>query len=144
MAEATLYERLGGYNAIAACSDDLTERLYDNSTLNANPAIAEFHHKENREGFKYILTNWVVQYTGGPKTYMGKPLGDAHKHLNITEREFDIVMTECRTTLYKFNVPERELEELMSCLESYRAEVIKGMEHHKGHPFEDPNAARAA
>ena len=24
----TLYERLGGYNAIAATADDLTERLY--------------------------------------------------------------------------------------------------------------------
>lgn len=131
--QQTLYERLGGYNAIAACSDDLTERLYDNATLNANPAIAEFHHKENRAGFKYILTNWVVQYTGGPKSYHGKPLGEAHSHLNITEREFDIVMNECRTTFYKFNVPEPELEELMGILESYRAEIIKGMDH-RGHP----------
>ena len=134
MDERTLYDRLGGYNAIAMCSDDLTERLYDNATLNANPAIAEFHHKNDREGFKYILTNWVVQYTGGPKTYHGRPLGEAHKHLGITEREFDIVMNECRTTFYKFNVPHAELEDLMGMLESYRAEVIKGMDHAHGHP----------
>lgn len=135
-AQPSLYERLGGYNAIAATADDLTERLYDNATLNANPAIKAFHDKQDRAGFKYILTNWVVQYTGGPRTYHGRPLGEAHAHLGITEREFDIVMTECRTTFYKFNVPERELEELMGMLESYRAEVIKGMDHHKGHPLE--------
>lgn len=135
-AQPSLYERLGGYNAIAATADDLTERLYDNATLNANPAIKAFHDKQDRAGFKYILTNWVVQYSGGPKTYHGRPLGEAHAHLNITEREFDIVMTECRTTFYKFNVPERELEELMGMLESYRAEVIKGMSHHQGHPLE--------
>ena len=140
MTEATLYERLGGYNAIAATADDLTERLYENATLNANPAIKTFHDKNDRAGFKYILTNWVVQYAGGPKTYHGRPLGEAHAHLGITEREFDIVMTECRTTFYKFNVPEKELEELMGMLESYRAEVIKGMDHHAGHPLEATHA----
>ena len=138
--QTTLYERLGGYNAIAATADDLTERLYDNATLNSNPAIKAFHDKQDRAGFKYILTNWVVQYSGGPKTYHGRPMGEAHSHLGITEREFDIVMNECRTTFYKFNVPEKELEELMGMLESYRAEVIKGMSHHGGHPLERAHA----
>ena len=132
MAEAqSLYERLGGYIPIAATADDLTDRLYVNETLNSNPAIKAFHDKHEKAGFKYILTNWVVQATGGPQVYQGKPMGDAHSHLGITEREFDIVMTECRTTFYKFNVPERELEDLMALLWSYKDEVIKGMSHAK-------------
>lgn len=125
MLDATLYERLGGYNAIAATADDLTERLYDNATLNANPAIKAFHDRENREGFKFILSAWVAEFTGGPKTYFGRPMDEAHAHLDITNREFDIVMNECRTTFYKFNVPERELEEIMALLESYRGRVVK-------------------
>lgn len=122
----SLYERLGGYAAIAACSDDLTERLYVNSTLNANPAIGEFHAKGQKEGFKTILSTWVMEATGGPKAYFGRPMDEAHAHLKVTEREFDIVMNECRTTLYKFNVPERELEELMGILESYRSKIVTG------------------
>lgn len=124
MDEHTLYERLGGYKAIAATADDLTERLYVNATLNANPAIGDFHAKCEKEGFKYILTSWVVEKTGGPKAYIGRDMGEAHAHLSITKREFDIVMTECRTTFYKFNVPEKELEEVMALLESYRDKII--------------------
>lgn len=124
MPEGTLYERLGGYNAIAAAADDLTDRLYVNATLNANPAIGEFHAKHQKEGFKYMLTAWVVQNTGGPEAYPGRTMADAHAHLGITKREFDIVMTECRTTFYKFNVPEPELEEMMGILESYRDKII--------------------
>ena len=122
---ASLYERLGGYNAIAATADDLTDRLYVNATLNANPAIGAFHDKHEKAGFKYMLTAWVVANTGGPKqVYAGRAMDEAHAKLSITKREFDIVMTECRTTFYKFNVPERELEELMALLESYRDKVI--------------------
>lgn len=123
-AGGTLYERLGGYAAIAATADDLTERLYVNATLNANPAINDFHNKQEKEGFKFILSAWVTQFTGGPSAYFGRPMEEAHAHLAITQREFDIVMTECRTTFYKFNVPERELEELMGLLESYRDKIV--------------------
>ena len=123
--EKTLYDRLGGYAAIAATADDLTERLYVNATLNANPAIDAFHAKHEKAGFKYMLTAWVVANTGGPKqVYSGRAMDEAHAKLAITKREFDIVMTECRTTFYKFNVPERELEELMAILESYRDKII--------------------
>ena len=123
--QASIYDRLGGYNAIAATADDLTERLYVNATLNANPAIGAFHAKHEKAGFKYMLTGWVVANTGGPKqVYSGRAMGDAHANLSITSREFDIVMTECRTTFYKFNVPERELEEVMALLESYRSTIV--------------------
>lgn len=126
MTEKSLYERLGGHTAIAATADDLTERLYVNATLNANPAIKEFHDKNEKEGFKFILSAWVTEFTGGPKAYFGRPMADAHAHLGVTGREFDIVMNECRTTFYKFNVPEAELEELMGLLESYRDKIVTG------------------
>ena len=123
--QATLYDRLGGYNAIAAAADDLTDRLYVNATLNANPAIGAFHAKHEKAGFKYMLTAWVVANTGGPKqAYTGRAMDEAHSKLSVTKREFDIVMTECRTTFYKLGVPERELEELMALLESYRDKII--------------------
>ena len=63
----TLFERLGGYDAIAATADDLTDRLYVNAALNANPAIGNFHNKGDKPGFKYMLTAGVVENTGGPK-----------------------------------------------------------------------------
>lgn len=73
MAEASPYDRLGGYNAFAATADDLTERRYVNATLNANPAIGKFHEKHEKAGFKYMLTAWVVANTGGPRLPSQKP-----------------------------------------------------------------------
>lgn len=122
--EKSLYERLGGFNPIAATVDDLVDRLYVNGALNANPAVKAVHDLGNKPGFKYIVTAWVVEKTGGPKMYPGKPMDKAHAHLGLTNRDFDIVMNECRTTFYKFNVPAKELEEVMAILESHRPQVV--------------------
>lgn len=123
-AEKSLYDRLGGYVPIAATVDDLVDRLYVNGTLNANEVVKHIHEKQGQAGFKFIVTAWVVEKTGGPKVYFGRELDEAHAHLGLTDREFDVVMTECRTTFYKFNVPEKEFDELMALLESYRGQVV--------------------
>ncbi len=122
--EKSLYDRLGGVYPIAATVDNMVDRLYINGTLNANPAVKAVHDRQGQPGFKVLVTAWVVEKTGGPKMYPGLPLDKAHAHLNITDREFDVVMNEAATTFYKFNVPEREFDELMALLESYRPQVV--------------------
>lgn len=129
--EASLYQRLGGTYPIAATVDHLVDKIYENQGLNANPKLAAIHaNKGSKAGFKVMLTNWVVQETGGPKIYQpdtfgrGKSLKDMHPHLNISNREFDIILNECKHTFYAFNVPEREINELMAGLEKYRADVV--------------------
>ena len=122
--EKSLYERLGGTYAISAAVDDLVDRLYVNGTLNANPAVKAVHDRGEKAGFKFRVTAWLIEKAGGPMVYGGLPMDDAHAHLNITDREFDVVGTEVLTTLYKLNVPEREIEDLMALLESYRSQVV--------------------
>ena len=79
-----------------------------------------------------MLTNWVVQETGGPKIYTpdafgrGKSMKDSHPHLAITNREFNIIMVECLHTFYAFNVPDYEIKQLMTDLESYRNVIVTG------------------
>ena len=77
-----------------------------------------------------MLTNWVVQETGGPKIYVpdqfgrGKSMKDSHPHLNISNREFDIIKTLCLATFYQFNVGNHEIDQLMDDLESYRKVIV--------------------
>ncbi len=122
--EKSLFDRLGGVYPIASTVDDLVDRLYVNGTLNANPAVKAVHDKQGQAGFKVMVTAWVVQKAGGPKMYTGLPLDKAHAHLNITDREFDVVLNEAATTFYKFNVPEREFNDLMALLGRYRSQVV--------------------
>lgn len=127
----SLYERLGGTYNIALTVDHLVDLIYDNQGLNANPILAAIHEqKHTKAGFKVMLTNWVVEETGGPAIYMPDPFGrgksmkDSHPHLNISNREFDIIKTLCLATFYHFNVGNQEINELMDALESYRLQIV--------------------
>lgn len=123
-AEQPLFERLGGVYGIAGAVDDLVNRLYVNGTLNANPAIKAVHDQHGQAGFKYLVTAWSIEASGGPKTYQGRPMDQAHAHLSITNREFDIVELEIKTSLAKFNVPAKEFDEFMAIIESNRSKVV--------------------
>jgi hemoglobin len=130
-AEESLYNRLGGTYNIALTVDHLVDLIYENRGLNANPTLAAIHaNKDSKAGFKAMLTNWVVQETGGPKIYQPDPFGrgksmkDSHPHLNISDREFDIIKTLCLATFYHFNVGNHEIDQLMDDLESYRKVIV--------------------
>ncbi|WP_297810536.1 hypothetical protein [uncultured Methylophaga sp.] len=129
--QKSLYERLGGTYNIASTVDHLVDLIYDNKGLNANPILAAIHEQRHtKAGFKVMLTNWVVEETGGPEIYMpdafgrGKSMKDSHPHLNISNREFDIIKTLCLATFYHFNVGNQEINELMDALESYRYQIV--------------------
>ncbi len=129
--EKSLYERLGGTYNIALTVDHLVDLIYENRGLNANPILAAIHEqKDTKAGFKVMLTNWVVQETGGPEIYKPDPFGrgksmkDSHPHLNISNREFDIIKTLCLATFYHFNVGNHEIDQLMDALESYRFQIV--------------------
>jgi hemoglobin len=131
MAEDTLYERLGGTYNIASTVDYLVDMIYINQSLNANPALKAVHDRtQTKAGFKVMLTNWVVQETGGPKLYMrdefgrGKSMKDSHPHLNISNREFDVIKTLALATFYHFNVGNHEIDQLMDDLETYRKVIV--------------------
>ena len=55
--------------------------------LNANPMVARWHASAQRPGFKFLVVQIVCSLTGGPQTYTGRPMDQAHKHLNISEAE---------------------------------------------------------
>jgi hemoglobin len=122
--EASLYDRIGGYKAIAATTDDLVDRIYVNGTLNANPKLKAVHDLQEKSAFKLILATWVMEKTGGPKVYFGRDFKVAHGPLDITNKEFDVILHECKETFYKFNVPDKEMGELMGALETYRDQVV--------------------
>ena len=49
---------------------------------------------------------------------------DSHEHLSITEKEWQIMLDDFKITLDKFNVPEKEQEELFAIVESTKADIV--------------------
>ena len=124
MSETTLYERLGGTYGIAGAVDVLVDRLYDNRSANNNPAVERFHQLQGQPGFKFLVTAWSIEQTGGPKCYPGRDMKESHAHLGVSEREFDLVAHEIAGTLYHVGVPEKEHDEFMEIIERYRSMVV--------------------
>jgi len=124
MGEASLYERLGGIYGIAGAVDVLVDRLYTNASANMNPAVEAFHRQQGHAGFKFLVTAWSVEQTGGPKCYPGRDMSESHAHLNVSEHDFDVVALEIAATLSYLGVPQPEHDEFLALIESYRSMVV--------------------
>src|SRR3712207_4440499 len=119
-----LYDRLGGVYNIATVVDDFIDRIMVDPRLNANPRVDEAHHRVSPAGFKYLVIEMVCWAAGGPQTYSGRPMGDAHRHLMITAEEWDAFMDDLQRTLDKFGVPQAEQAELRAIVESTREAIV--------------------
>ena len=126
MPEMSLYERLGGVNAIAMVVDRFSDEIVANVKLNVNPKLKEWNSKGELEGLKFMRTLWICQAAGGPFKYTGKDMHEAHKDLHITPEEFDEVGVEIARALDHFKVPEREKQELLAAVVAHKSEVASG------------------
>jgi len=123
MPEQSLYERLGGVNAIAMVVDRFSDKIVENPKLNVNPNLKEWNTKGQLEGLKFMRTLWICEAAGGPFKYTGKDMREAHKDLHITPEEFDEVGAEIGLALDHFGVPEREKQELLAAVVAHKQEV---------------------
>jgi hemoglobin len=120
----SLYDRLGGVYNIATVVDDLIDRVMVDARLNANPRVDEAHHRVSPAGFKYFVTEMVCWAAGGPQQYSGRSMGDSHRHLMITEEEWQAFMDDFQQTLSRFEVPQQEQEELKAIVESTKEAIV--------------------
>lgn len=126
MTEKSLYERVGGVNAIAMVVDRFSDEIVKNPKLNVNPALRAWNQTGQLAGLKFMRTLWVSQAAGGPFTYTGKDMGPAHKDLHITAAEFDEVGAEIGRSLDHFKVPEREKQEVLAAIVARKGDVVSG------------------
>ena len=122
--QKSLYERLGGVNAIATVVSDFIDRIMVDPRLNANPRVDEAHHRVPPAGFKYLVTEQLCHAAGGPQRYTGRSMHDAHVHLNITEDEWQAFMEDLSQTLDKFSVPTAERAEIVAIIESTKGDIV--------------------
>ena len=138
MAEASLYERLGGVFAIAAVVDHFSDAIVKNPIVgqqSANPALREWHTNNlgRLPGLKWMRTLWVCEVAGRPQHYAATQPGsttlgleEAHRELKISPAEFDEVAAELGRTLDFFKVPEREKGEVLAAFAAHKGEVTEG------------------
>lgn len=119
-----LYERLGGMKGITAVVDDFIDRLVTNETLNRNPEIDAGRKRSPAPYLKYQVSALMCEVTGGPCKYGGKGMKEAHAHMNITESEWDVMVSEFKKSLARFEVPAKEQQELFAIVGTTKPDIV--------------------
>src|SRR5437660_8503800 len=101
----TLYERLGGYTAIAAVANDLLPRL------RVDPQLGRFWAHRGEDGImreKQLLIDFLCASAGGPMYYRGREMNVTHRGMRISESYWNVFVGDAAATLAKFQVHEAE------------------------------------
>jgi hemoglobin len=120
----TAYAKCGGIFGISAFADRCMDRWMADATLNSNEAVATWHAKAQRCGFKFLVVQIIGQLTGGPQRYTGRPMDEAHKHLNISEGEWDVFMEIFNSVCEEFQLPGDLIGDLNALMISMEDECV--------------------
>jgi hemoglobin len=126
---ASLYERLGGLDAIAAAVDSFAARCAGDDRINAKFARTDIPR------LKKMLVDQLCEATGGPCTYTGRDMRAAHDGMGVTAGEFDALVEDLVATLDEFNVPKAEQDELLSLLAPLRGDIVEVESAETGTPL---------
>jgi len=119
--QPTLYKRLGGYDALAAVTDDFIGRLA------TDPQIGRFFKGSSADSLKRIrqhVVDFLCNATGGPCFYIGRDMKTVHTGLNITEDDWSMSVKHLVATLDKFKVPEKEKSEVLAAISGLKSDIV--------------------
>ncbi len=122
--QQSLYDRLGGLAPISVVVSDFIDAVVNDATLNLNPAIDASRKHVPAPYLKYHVTAMVCQATGGPCQYTGRGMKESHVHLNITQQEWDRMVTIFKEVLAIHSVPAKETQELLDIIGSTKADIV--------------------
>jgi hemoglobin len=117
----TLYDRLGGYDAIAAVSNDLVARLQSDAQL------GRFWANRGEDGIrreKQLLIDFLCSSAGGPVLYTGRDMLTSHKGMRVSESDWQILIGLVNATLDKFSVPALERSEVLAFVNSTKGDIV--------------------
>lgn len=119
-ASPSLYERIGGEAKLVRISD----RLIDMSAQDPKTSRT-FQQKVNIKRLKQLLTEQMVELTGGPKKYSGEDMKVSHAGMGITEAEFYGMVEHLREVLDTEGIGTREKNELLRLLAPMKRDIVE-------------------
>jgi hemoglobin len=127
----TLYDRLGGGDAINALTESWVARVGGDDRANGKFVRTDI------DRLKKEVVDQLCEATGGPCTYTGRSMLETHAGMKVTAGEFDVVMQHLDATLDELNVPKTEQDELVGLLRPMRDDIVEVESPETGTPLPD-------
>lgn len=119
----SLYERLGGVDAISAVVDQFLANVVGDNVINARFA-ATVADPFRTQLLRNNLIDQICAGSGGPCQYKGKTMLEAHTGMQITDAEFNALVGDLVAALNQFNVPRQEKDDLLAILGPMKSDVV--------------------
>lgn len=122
VAVESLYKRVGGYDAIAAVTDDFIGRLV------VDPSLGRFfagHSTDSKQRIRQHVVDFLCVATGGPCVYKGRDMKTSHAGLGISEMEWNRSVEHLVATLDRFKVPKKEKDELLAAASGLKKDIVE-------------------
>jgi hemoglobin len=120
-APKSLYQRLGGYDALAAVSNDFLGRLA------ADPSLGRFFvglSSDSKVRVRQHIVDFLCVATAGPCKYAGRDMKTAHTGLNITQADWDQMVKLLGQTFDKFKAPEKERADVVGAVAGLKGDIV--------------------
>lgn len=117
--ERSLYDRLGGVDAITAVTRAAVDRQMKDNRINQKYA------RTNVDRLIKEFVDQICQATGGPCTYTGRNMTETHHNMGVTSGEWDAFVEDVVAVLNDFKVGKAEQDELLNILAPLRPEIVE-------------------
>jgi hemoglobin len=118
----TLYSKLGGYDAIAAVSDALLQRLQ------SDPQLGRFWKHRGKDGMrreKQLLIDFLCASAGGPLYYAGRDMKLSHEGMGISDSDWRVFVGHLEITLDKFQVQPVQRAQVLAFVETTKSDIVE-------------------
>jgi len=117
-AQDALYRELGGTEGITRVVDLFFRRL------NGDARISTLFRNVDHDDLRRLVIEQLCAATGGPCTYTGRSMEEAHSGLNLTNADFDAFVADLVAALDEARVPKATQKKLLAILAPMRSEVV--------------------
>ncbi len=118
----SLYERLGGYDVIAAFVTDYVKRI------RADPKFARFltgRGSDKKARDLQLQIDYMCKVTAGSHYYLGRDMKTTHAGLRITEEELEANVRYIGEALDRYKIPRNEKEEVLALVERMKPDIVE-------------------
>ncbi len=116
--EASLYQRIGGQTGVTTVVDNFLANVVDDNQINIRFANADMGK------LRQLLIDQVCEATGGPCTYKGKTMLDAHKGMGVTKEEFESIAAHFSSAMVKASVDAQDQATIMGVLAGMYDDIV--------------------
>ena len=128
-AQRSLYDRLGGHHAIVMVVDSFVARVAADNRINKKFARSDIAR------VKSMIVDQICNATGGPCTYTGRSMKEAHRNMGVTDGEFDALVEDLVAALNQFNVAKADQDALLQTLGAMRPDIVERPGRQTGTPL---------